>query len=73
MKSLALFVCFCVLISFVNSSDSQEEVFFEKAEDCKNPCEGCQKIVYDLKFNKRADCSNSKCYDTVIVYLLKFF
>jgi hypothetical protein len=68
MKSLALFLCLCVLITFVLSFESNEGNLLEKGRSCKNPCEGCQLTVHSLKFNNRSDCNNSKCSDTVSLF-----
>ena len=53
MKSLALFLSLCVLLTFVSSLETQEESLLERGQNCKNPCEGCQKTIYSLKFIKQ--------------------
>jgi hypothetical protein len=39
---------------------------FDKTGDtsCENPCLACQKAIYKLKFQKQADCGNSRCRTT---------
>jgi len=49
-----------VTISSINSN------VFERQMDaaCDNPCLACQKAAYKLKFQKQADCGESRCRTT---------
>jgi hypothetical protein len=66
MKSLALFIGLCVLISLVCSTELESSNFFEKDKPCESPCTACQQTVYNLKFTKKPGCEKDHCRNTVL-------
>jgi len=55
-----------MLLLLVTISSINTNVFdsYRKEKGCENPCLVCQKAVYKLKFQKQADCGNSRCRQT---------
>jgi len=46
------------LLAFSFASENEEKV------ECDNPCVACQRAIYQLKFQKIADCGNTHCKNT---------
>jgi hypothetical protein len=44
-------------------SEMETDITME-TQDCDNPCLSCQKTVYQLKFQKLADCGDGNCRNT---------
>ena len=38
-------------------------------QDNQDKCNVCQKVVYQLKFDKMADCGNKACKHTVSIFM----
>ena len=57
IKKLAL-LSMCILLI------SAEEFQPNGSEGCDNPCQACQKTVYQLKFQSMADCGTGQCKNT---------
>ena len=68
MKSLALFVGFCVLISLSYSTEVQTESsnWVEREKPCPSTCVACQQAVFSLKFSHKPNCGRDQCRSTVL-------
>lgn len=65
MKSLAIFLILSVLISFSFATQSNFQIQELTESPCDSQCLSCQQVVYNLKFQNKANCQNSHCKSTV--------
>lgn len=57
-KQITLMIISTVLLTIPTAKSESSE--------CDNPCQACQRTVYQLKFQKMADCGGTRCRNTCI-------
>jgi hypothetical protein len=69
MKSLAMFVVLCVLVSFVYTTAVTTDAtsFIERDQPCESKCLACQQTVFNLKFTRKPGCTKDLCRTTVLI------
>lgn len=55
-KPIAIMIIMTITILNINAESSE----------CDNPCQACQRTVYQLKFQKMADCGSTRCRNTCV-------